>query len=126
MVKVNIARGLGEQSLGLGESAHQAEGAVHLDPCAVKGERRGEERERERMRTRRGRRYIIGESGGLRFLFSIAALGDWSLASPVVGVLDGLHALSVAKAMQPIGAGADRTESFRGRTTPQEGSRCSG
>jgi hypothetical protein len=60
--------GKGEQSLGLGESAHQAEGAVYLDPCAVNGARRGEERGRERMRARRGRRYTIRESGGLRFL----------------------------------------------------------
>jgi hypothetical protein len=49
-------------------------------------------------------------------------LWGWSLASPGVGVLDGLHALSVEKAMQPLRVGADRSEASHGGKLLLQGS----
>jgi len=44
----------------------------------------------------------MGEHGGRGRTIVGNLLWGWSLASPGVGVLDGLHALSEAKAMQPL------------------------
>ncbi len=58
------------------------------DPCAVNSLTR-------MSHNRRTRRARSSDSG-------CSLLWGRSLASPGVGVLDGLHVLSVAKAMQPI------------------------